>query len=174
MSALIKKNNNECLIHFAGTKDCLCPFSKKRFETFLCRREEWLQFEEAASVIAKNSLQVCRQDESSENCEQYFFHQKCYNSFTDISKIKRARQQQKVVNYDAEKEKSREEVEEPQSPKPKQRSRVSGQQGQGSNRNVLPDVCIICKRKISYIRDKVSFSPLFTVFFQFIVLGLSS
>jgi hypothetical protein len=48
MSALIKKNNNECLIHFAGTKDRLCPFSKKRFETFLCRREEWLQFEEAA------------------------------------------------------------------------------------------------------------------------------
>jgi hypothetical protein len=96
------------------------------------------------------------------------------NSFTDISKIKRARQQQKVVNYDAKKEKSREEVEEPQSPKPKRRSRVSGQQGQGSNRNVLPDVCIICKRKISYIRDKVSFSPLFTGFFQFIVLGLSS
>ena len=29
---------------------------------------------------------------------------------------------------------------------------------QGSNSNVLPDVCIICKRKTSYIRDKVCFA----------------
>ncbi len=70
----LNKRNYECLIHFAGTKNSLCPFvSKKRFETFLCCCEEWLQFDEAASIIAKNSLQVCSQHERSENCEQYFF-----------------------------------------------------------------------------------------------------
>ena len=93
----------------------MCPFTKKRFETFLCRREERLQFEEVALGNSEKFAAVCPQDESSENGEQYFFHRKCYNSFTDISKIKRARQQQNVLNYDAEKEKSRKEVE-PQSP----------------------------------------------------------
>lgn len=75
------------MINFARTKYSLRPFTKERFETFLCRVEEWLQFDEAASVIAKRLLQVCRQDESSEKCSQYFFHQKCNNSFTNMSKI---------------------------------------------------------------------------------------
>lgn len=161
MSAPSKKQNSECLIHFPGINDSLRPFTEKRFKTFLCRREEWLQLDETASVIAKNSLEVCPLDESSENCEQYHFHQKCYNSFTDISKVKRAAtkgsQEPKVANDDVEKEIPFDDIEEPQSPKPKRRSRVSGQQR--SNRNVLPDVCIICKRKISYIRDKVSTFP---------------
>jgi hypothetical protein len=161
--SVLNKKNYECFIHFAGTKDSLVPFTKKRFETFLCRREEWLQFDEAASIIAKNSLQVCSQDKCSKNFGQYFFHQKCYNSITDISKIKRARQQQKVVDDDAEKKKPRREVEELQSPKPKRWNLMSEQQQ--SNRNFLPDICIICKRKTSYIRDKVSFLPLVAVSF---------
>ena len=71
--------------------------------------------------------------------------------FTDISKVRRARQL-KIVNNDAEKENWRPctEVEEPQSPKRKQvkqqrHGRLSVQQG--SNSNVLPDICIICKLK---------------------------
>ena len=156
MSAPSKKKNNECLIHFAETKDSLRLFTKKRFETFLCCREEWLQLDGAPSVIVKNSLEICHHRESSENCEQYCFHQKCYNSFTDISKIKGARQQPKAF-IDVEKEMHPEEVVAPQSPKPK-RSRMSEQQR--SNRNVLPDICIICKRKTSFIRDKVSFLTL--------------
>ena len=156
------KIENKCLIHFAGTKESLYPFTKKRFETFLCRREEWLQLDDIVTIIAKNSLHVCCQDESSENYEQYFFHQKCYNLFTDISKLRRARQL-KITHNDAEKENWRpcKEVEEPQSPKRKKvkqqrHGRLSVQQG--SNSNVLPDVCIICKRKTSYIKDKVCFA----------------
>ena len=72
--------------------------------------------------------------------------------FTD--KLKRARQL-KVTNNDEEKENWRpcKEVEELQFPKRKKvkqqrHGRLSVQQG--SNSNVLPDVCIICKRKTSY------------------------
>ena len=43
---------------------------------------------------------------------------------------------------------------------------------QGSNSNVLPDVCIICKRK-TYIRDKVYFAK-GCYFFQFKTTTLHS
>lgn len=82
MSALEEENNSfkseicSCLIHYTGTKGSLVPFTKKRFETFRFRREEWLRYDEVASVIAKKSLKVCPEAESSENCGQFFFSSK--------------------------------------------------------------------------------------------------
>lgn len=109
MSALEEENNSfkseicSCLIHYTGTKGSLVPFTKKRFETFRFRREERLRYDEVASVIAKKSLKVCPEAESSENCGQFFFHPKCYSAFTDVSKLRRA-EQKKLAEDDAEKE----------------------------------------------------------------------
>jgi hypothetical protein len=143
----------------------LSCFTRKRFETFLRRREEWLETDEASSVIAKKSLQVCPKDESLENCGKYFFHQKCYNLFTDISKIKRAEQQNIVKN-----DESNEKCTETESPKPKRqqtRASAENQPLNTSNKNVLPDVCIICKKKTSYINDTVSKPCIHSYYFIF-------
>lgn len=161
MSALNEDNKNKifaCLIHCTRTEDTLFPFTKKRFETFLRRRKEWLQLEDSISAIAKNSLEVCPENESSERCDQYHFHQKCYNTFTDVSKIERANQQKEGPKVEDNDGNGDDQQHESESPKPKRRTRVAGKHVlHNPSQNVLPDVCIICKKKDSYINKKVCF-----------------
>ena len=161
MTASLQKNENNmenmskdsCLIYFTGTKGNLSSFTTKRFKTFQQRREEWLETDGASSVIAKKSLQVCPKDESPDNCGNYYFHEKCYKIFTDISKIRRAKQQNIVKDHE-----DNEHCTETESPKSKRRhTRASEKQPLNTpNLNVLPDFCIVCKKKTSYVKDTVS------------------
>ena len=80
-----------CLIHYSGTKGSLLPLADKRFQTFLFRRRQWLKYDELSSLVAEKSLNVCPEgDKSVENFSRFFFQTKCYNQFTDVSKIERA------------------------------------------------------------------------------------
>ena len=150
---------HSCLIHYSGTKGSLISFTEKRFETFFSCRKEWLKYNEISSNIANKSLDICPDGESVKNCGRFSLHIKCYNAFTDISKIKRV--EQKILAKENAKNESKKEFSKEEnsgSPKPKRctQSLSSSQtQPNSSNRNVLPPVCIICKRKNSF-RDTVS------------------
>ena len=46
--------------------------------------------------IAKTSLNICNNGIDPDNFNQYFFHEKCYNGFTDVAKLKKAELQDQV------------------------------------------------------------------------------
>ena len=151
-----------CLVHYSGTDSSLLPFTKKRFQTFLSRRRQWLELvkdDDVSSLVAKKSLSVC--PDENVNYTNFFFHAKCYNQFTDVSKIERAEER-------AAKRKEHDNPEQNpldkdlRSPEAKRRTRSTFEsvlQQKSCASNVLPHLCIICKQKNAYFKNKVSLGP---------------
>ena len=80
-----------CLVHLDGT---LLTFTTRRFTTFMRHRQHWLQIlvSSPLSAVALETLKLCPDDLSVIEgvYANFCYHEKCYNTFTDISKQQRA------------------------------------------------------------------------------------
>lgn len=153
-----EKPSRLCLIHLQGVKEDINNFTEQTFNKFKNCRLKWLQLQGISSEIAHQSLKICANEE--EDCSKFFFHKYCYRQFTDVSKIKRAEvKQQKLGLVSADVSRiNQSEVGAP-SINPRKRTRSatlsSLVETPARNNEVLPNVCIICKKEKIYVNDKV-------------------
>ena len=115
-----------------------------------------------SATIAEASLAVCPIEEefNEDNCSLFYYHEKCYFSFTDISKLKKDTERHGQIQSQAEHLIPPVEFEPTmgrESPAiPHKRLRSSVHNHPGRHIIVLPELCIIWnRREVSYIRNKV-------------------
>ena len=86
--------------------------------------------------------------------ERFVYHVSCYRQFTDITKLERARQTLGNRAESVEDDHGRKKEDSP--PVAKARKSLRQSLGQSAS-NVLPKICLICKKNGPiYITDKVS------------------
>ncbi|CAB4012942.1 Hypothetical predicted protein, partial [Paramuricea clavata] len=145
--------NNKCYLHIVDDAKCdIKPLTSKRLETLVKRIEDWKGLYgkqlDIALILERKGLTdfvdinsgLIRLEDAKQRYPDFGFHEECYQKFTNISIINKAR---RTV------ERKRKMEEEPAVPpsKPKMpflRSKVPKMSQQPHT--ILPKLCIICKK----------------------------
>jgi hypothetical protein len=161
--------NHVCVIHFEGKEGEIKRFTQDTLAKIIESRKEWLNLPfsyKNFTSVAKKSLEYLNDSGDLSDEEKCCYHLSCYRKFTDINKIKRAMgtsAPEKIATGDAENI-------DIDYPKPEKVPRITTRRSFGSlgkchesrSSNVLPDACLICKKKGPiYVTDNVSFTPPF-------------
>ena len=154
-----------CIIHFSKV-DAFLPliqFTSCTFDRLKERRNEWLHLDGEQREIAEKSLefltieqeQLCYENDSP----PFFYHKECYRRFTDKTKMERAATRLKKVDLKHNKQivnleekmrpLTRSLLDKPESVK------VTPQEN-STGKDILPEICIICKKLENYYTDPVS------------------
>ena len=146
-----------CLIHLKGIKEEINTFTEQTFTKLKNCRFQWLQLPGTSSEIAHESLKICANEEL--DFSKYYFHKYCYRQFTDVTKIRRAEsKQQKLLAVEQSEINQCEVATASINPRKHTRSAIISPLVEipARNNEVLPNVCIICKKEKIYVKDKVS------------------
>ena len=148
-----------CVIHFEGKDGELRELTSETVNRILERRKEWLSLPssyKAFTEVAKKSFEFIHEtdDLNPENiAKTYCFHPACYRSFTDKSKLDRAKT---TLTNAADRKRVADDNTQTICPRPEKVTRTTRQSFPARSSNVLPDICLICKRHGPiYITDKV-------------------
>lgn len=152
--------NTTCIIHFEGVDERLTSFTECTYNKFLERREEWRSVFDNTNEVAVKSFEFIAEglDFSSSEVQEASFHYTCYRRFTDKSKLERARKR-KAKEIDTCDELS--ELINPDELGRKVNTRsssslvVEADENDGRSKDILPHICLICKKKTLYVSDKV-------------------
>ena len=137
----------------------LSRFTECTYARFLQRREEWIKINDEESQTALKTFQAIPHgfDLNSLAIQQSCFCYTCYRRFTDKSKLERAQKTKgKVVDCKADDLKT---------PSPQKKSMttkitysVAGLSTsiERRNKDILPPVCLICKKSKLFIIDKIN------------------
>jgi hypothetical protein len=110
----------------------------------------------AFTEVAKKLFEFIHEtdDLNPENiAKTYCFHPACYRSFTDKSKLDRAKT---TLTNAADRKRVADDNNQTNCPRPEKVTRTTRQSFSARSSNVLPEICLICKRHGSiYITDKV-------------------
>lgn len=151
-----------CIIHFAKVDPALplIKFTTCTLERFVERRKQWLYLDGEQKEVAEKSLEFLPIDQDTLYSAQFYYHKECYCKFTDKTKVERAiaRSQKSDVivggHYSTQDEDERRPLTrsliKPESVVARTTKLVS------SRSDVLPEICIICKKVESYFTDPVS------------------
>ena len=159
-----------CIIHFEGKEGELTKLGQGSLTKIIERRKQWLSLDLQSSTyaafteVAKKSFEFISSSENldiNDVAQTCSYHPACYRSFTDITKIDRAA---KALTKNASKKRLAEsnETEESESNNPKpqkvpRNTRRSFEKHVSRSPYVLPEICLICKRKDPiYFFDKVT------------------
>ena len=146
-----------CLIHLEGVKEELNAFTEQTFAKFKNCRLQWLFLSGTSSKIAYESLNICTNVEL--DFSKYYFHKYCYRQFTDVAKIRRAEsKQQNLLDFEQSETNQCDVDTALKIPRKRPRSATMSQLDKipARNNEVLPNVCIICKKEEIYVKDKVN------------------
>lgn len=160
-----------CIIHFQGKEGEIKKLTEGTVAKIIDVRKQWLSLSAPYNPftdIAKRSFDFIKDsDERSINdIETCGYHLACYQNFTNINKVERAR---KTISNSREK-RSAEEMDEEAGSKEIStkvaRSRSSrrslGKTQTCRSTNILPETCLICKRSGPlYVTDKVQYYAFF-------------
>lgn len=147
-----------CLCHCETDTGPLTNFTETSFKRFLEYRQQWLQLDGRQNDAACDSLRVISNEDETKsnvrNFQQYFYHRKCYSSFTNKTLLSRAQAR-------SEKRKVEETTQKSSPPSSRRKLLRSSSTSKAisvhaKSQHVLPAVCIICKKKDSYFTDNVS------------------
>ena len=134
-----------CLIHLEGAKEELNAFTDQTFAKFKNCRLQWLPLPGTSSKVAHECL--------------YYFHKYCYRQFTDVTKIRRAKsKQQKLLDFEQSETNQCDLDTASKILRKRTRSATMSPSDKipARNNEVLPNVCIICKKEKIYVKDKVN------------------
>jgi hypothetical protein len=164
-----------CIIHFDGKFGPQKRLSNETLKTICLRREEWLALPENEchdnqKNIANHSFEFIPDhvQDIQELQEPAFYHMSCYRSFTDVTKLQRAKNstEKRISAGLTQNIKPENEDTEDSGPKEKiRRSRRPRDQNGTNDVNistrksslVLPECCLICKEPGPiYVTDPVS------------------
>ena len=146
-----------CLIHLKGVKEEINTFTEQTFTKLKNCRLQWLQLPGSSSEITHESLKICANEEL--DFSKYYFHKYCYRQFTDVTKIRRAEsKQQKLLAVEQSEINQCKVATASINPRKRTRSAIISPLVEipARNNEVLPNVCIICKKEKIYVKDKVS------------------
>ena len=146
-----------CLIHLEGVKEELNAFTDQTFAKFKNCRLQWLPLPGTSSKVAHESLNICTNEEL--DFSKYYFHKYCYRQFTDVTKIRRAEsKQQKLLDFEQSETNQCDVDTASKIPRKRTRSATMSPLDKipARNNEVLPNVCIICKKEKIYVKDKVN------------------
>ena len=154
-----------CCVHFSSI-DCknetLVQASDASVAAIIKFRKRWSLLDGEACVVARESQQNFSDAEAEQRCD-IWYHRKCYQKFTNKRTLEMAGR--RLLKC----EQSRKEAEPPRKtrqtmplglvPSLSRSSETSSTASRsGSSRrsaSILPEVCIICKKKEHYYTDKV-------------------
>ena len=174
-----------CIAHFetVDSDSQLIKFTDVTLAKFLSSREGWLQFQgKEHYVVAVNSLQYFDENEKCTNNTEgpLFYHKRCYQKFTDVQKLERARQEfakkSIVLRNDNEcsltvTEETSEEGEASTSadlisysPKKTRSTRRGSLLATKNLAGILPKTCLICKKEEIYYTCGVCFPSYIKIF----------
>ena len=138
----------------------LTQFTSCTFDRFKERRNEWLHLDGEQREIAEKFLTIEQEQLCYENDYlPFFYHKECYRRFTDKTKMERAATRLKKVDLKHNKQivnleekirpLTRRLIDKPESVKVTQQENSTG-------KDILPEICIICKKLENYYTDLVS------------------
>lgn len=163
-----------CIIHFddQDATSSTIRFTRITFERFIERRNQWLSLDGDQQRIARKSLDFFPHDEeelvTTDGAPELFFYKDCYRKFTDKTKVERAMHRISKSRTKIQPSATDQREEELQSlgniNRPLTRRSLSSPANSGEqsstvvsrNKHVLPEVCIICRKKDFYFTDPVS------------------
>ena len=148
-----------CLIHCENDDGSLTNFTSTSFKRFLECRRQWLQLDGRQRDVALTTTRVIPidEEESLECFNNFFYHQRCYSTFTNKTFISRAqRRSENTAETLTETPKSVEQ----KGPTPgkirlRSKSTSLDQSVKSKSKHILPPTCIICKKECSYYTDPV-------------------
>ena len=157
--------NRVCVINFEGKEGEIKNFTQDTLAKMIETRKKWLNQPfsyKNFTAVAEKSFEYLSVSGDLSDEEKCCYHLLCYRKFTDVNKIKRAESTpteaaKKIVAGDGENI-------DIDYPKPEKVSRTTTRRSFGSSHasrspNVLPNVCLICKKHGSiYVTDSVSFT----------------
>lgn len=159
--------NRTCVIHFDGKKGEQKRLTAETLSKIIERRREWLNLPDSYkefTEVAKKSFEFISESvalNKNDIPENLVYHIQCYRNFTDKTKIERA----KTTLSNASRKRSICETankNEATTSKPQKAPRTTRQSGStscqsSSTSNVLPKICLVCKRPGPiYITHKVT------------------
>ena len=161
-----------CIIHFNDKDGELTKLGQGSLNKIIERRKQWLNLSSPSytvfTEVAKKSFEYISDSENldiNDIARTCCYHPACYRNFTDITKIERAA---KALTKTASQKRSAESITTPDEtesnkPTPKKVPRNTRQSFEklsghfSRSPNVLPKVCLICKRdRPIYFFDKVT------------------
>ncbi len=161
-------NDRKCAIHFDGKKGELKSFTQETLAKVKDVRAQWLSLPEPYknfSEVAKESFKLIDDNlvlELQEINEACGYHLHCYRTFTDISKLARAKT---TIANSSRKRPAEENTQESDEANLPHQAKVActrrhflkeGTNPGKTSSNVLPQICLICKRPGPlYITDAV-------------------
>lgn len=172
MEEMSMGDSPSCLIHFEGKSGELCKLTTYTLVKIKEYCKKWVKLDGEQKEIAIKLVNVVREWPDIEpevmpiGTGEIYYHKECYTRFCDKSKVARAEariSKTKGESYKTEKKtKSDQAVEQgehfiqPMRSSTRIASMISGAAtAERRTIHVMPELCIICKRKDAYIMDKV-------------------
>lgn len=173
MAEMSLSDSPSCLIHFEGKSGELCKLTTYTLVKIKEYCNKWVNLDGEQKEIASKLVNVVRQWPDIEQelmptgTGDLYYHKECYVRFCDKSKVARAETRTSKIkekSYATEKGKQSDQANEQGEHLQPMRSSAriaSISSGTASverrTAHVMPELCIICKRKDAYIMDKVLF-----------------
>ena len=167
-----------CVVHFDGKYGEIKKLTEGTFAKIIDMRKQWLNlsssYREFTEVAKKSFKFIDDSDELTELVEETCgYHLDCYRTFTNISKLERAKT---TLANAGRKRVSEQSIEQPEiNPNAGKFARTTRHSVStlekvkdcpSKSSNVLPEICLICKRPGAlYITDKVCPSVSLNIFF---------
>ena len=174
-----KLSSRQCFIHFKGKSGEICKLTSHTIIKINEYCEKWLSLDGEQSQIAANVAEKVKrwsldtEGELREEIENVEYHKECYIRFCDKTKIERSEKRVKKIALNQGEastfvpeptDDDRSVLETVARVSPRTQLKSGKEKVPRRNKHILPEQCIICKKRDSYISEKVTLLMYISIF----------